>query len=91
MLAFPAIPVRKNDGGLRLVVDYHRLNSITPSLPFYMPTIEEVIAKLGGAQYFSKNDLTKGFHQIPIEKNQWIRLLSSHHLENFAIFAYPSI
>ncbi len=33
-----------------------------------MPTIEEVIAKLGGAQYFSKKDLTKGFHQIPIEK-----------------------
>ncbi len=68
MWAFPAIPVRKKDGGLRLVVDYRRLNSITPSLPFYMPTVEEVIAKLGGAQYFSKIDLTKGFHQIPIEK-----------------------
>ncbi len=33
-------------GGLKLVVDYHRLNSITLSLPFYMHTIEEVIAKL---------------------------------------------
>ncbi len=44
MWAFPAIPVRNKDGGLRLVVDYRRLNSITPSLPFYMPTVEEVIA-----------------------------------------------
>ncbi len=31
-----------------------------------MPTIEEVISKLGHAKYFSKLDLTKDFHQIPI-------------------------
>ena len=33
-----------------------------------MPTIEEVIGKLGKARYFSKVDLTKGFHQIPISQ-----------------------
>ncbi len=63
------IPVRKKDGGLRHAVDYRRLNAITVSLPFYMPTIEGVVDKLGNAKYFSKLDLTKGFHQIPIDEN----------------------
>ncbi len=66
--AFPAIPVRKKDGGIRIVIDYRKLNAVTRKLPFYMPTIEEVIGKLGKARYFSKVDLTKGFHQIPISQ-----------------------
>ncbi len=64
--AFPAIPVKKKDGGLRIVVDFRRLNDITVKDPFYMPTIEEIVNKLGNAKFFSKLDLTKGFHQIPI-------------------------
>ncbi len=66
---FPLIPVRKKDGGIRLVVDYRKLNQVTVTLPFYMPTITEITDKLGNAKYFSKIDLTKGFYQIPLDIN----------------------
>ncbi len=44
------------------------LNSITVAEPFYMPSTEEVIARLGVAKFLSKVDLAKGFHQIPMSE-----------------------
>jgi len=65
----PPIPVRKKDGSIRIVVDYRKLNSITQPQPFYMPSTEEVIARLGSAVLLSKVDLAKGFHQIPMAED----------------------
>ena len=53
----------------RIVVDYRKLNSVTVYDPFYMPSTEEVIARLGQAQFLSKLDLAKGFHQVPMADN----------------------
>ena len=65
----PAIPVKKKDMSIRIVVDYRKLNSVTVYDTFYMPSTEEVIARLGQAQFLSKLDLTKGFHQVPMADN----------------------
>ncbi len=66
-MGIPCHPSQEEDGGLRIVVDFRKLNDITVKDPFYMPTIEEIVNKLGYAKLFSKLDLTKGFHhQIPI-------------------------
>ncbi len=65
-MGIPCHPSQKEDGGLRIVVDFRRLNDITVKDPFYMPTIEEIVNKSGYAKLFSKLDLTKGCHQIPI-------------------------
>ena len=45
---------------IRIVVDYRKLNSVTVYDPFYMPSTEEVIARLGQAQFLSKLDLNIG-------------------------------
>ncbi len=60
------LPVRKKDGGIRIVVDFRKLNAITEPEPFMMPTVDHVIAQLGAAKFLSKLDLLKGFHQVPL-------------------------
>ena len=64
----PPIPVKKKDGGIRIVIDYRKLNSVTIHYPFSMPSIEEIVADLGKARLLSKMDLLKGFYQVPMDE-----------------------
>jgi len=53
----------------RLVVEYRGLNEITICDTFPIPNMDEILGKLGRCQYFTIIDLTKGFHQIEMDKN----------------------
>ncbi len=41
------LPVTKRDGGIRIVVDYRKLNLITIPEPFLMPSIEDLRGRRG--------------------------------------------
>ena len=71
--ASPIVIVTKKDGSIRLCADYRLLNEITIFDPQPMPKLEDIINKLGKAQYLSKIDLTKGFWQIPLTDNAKIK------------------
>ncbi len=60
------LPVSKKDGGLRIVVEFRKLNKVTTPEPFTMPSIDFIISQLGEAKFLSKLDLLKGFHQVPL-------------------------
>ena len=60
--------VSKKDGGVRTCVDYRAVNAVTDPDPYQMPLIEEILDMLSSAVFISKVDLNKGFHQIPILK-----------------------
>ena len=57
---------KKSDGGLRLCIDYRRLNSITVKDRTPLPNIKEMQNQLGAARYFTKLDLRDGFYNILI-------------------------
>ena len=67
--ASPIVLVPKKDKTFRLCVDYCRLNSITVPNPYPMPRIDDVLDRLGQAQFISTLDLTKGYWQVPVEKS----------------------
>ena len=61
------VTVGKKDGGVRICVDYRAVNAVTVPDPYQIPLIEEILDMLASARFISKIDLTKGFHQIPID------------------------
>ncbi len=62
----PVVPVRKKDGSIRLCVDFRELNAITPLHRFWLPSLQEILDKVGSSNVLSKLDLTSGFHQIEV-------------------------
>jgi len=58
------VVVRKNNGGIRLCVDYRRLN-----LQTIRDGMEESFSALAGAQWFTMMDLKSGYYQIDMEES----------------------
>ena len=63
----PIVPVRKPDKSIRLCVDYRELKKVTPLDRHVIPTLPEILDRVGHASVLSKIDLTSGFHQILVE------------------------
>jgi hypothetical protein len=71
-MASPVFFVKKKCGGLQLVQDYRLLNSMTVKNKYPLPLIPELIAKLGGARYFTKLDVCWGFNNVRIQEGvEW--------------------
>ena len=62
----PVVLVPKKDGSLRFCVDFSKLNSISAFDPYPMPRVDELVERLGKAQYLSTLDLCKGYWQVPL-------------------------
>ena len=58
--------VAKKDGTSRPCGDYRRLNERTVGDAYPIPHIHDLAANLAGCQLFSKIDLVKGYHQVPV-------------------------
>ncbi len=52
--ASPLVPVRKPDGNIRLCIDYRRLNDVTTKEPYYIPSFDEMVEKVGEGRVMSK-------------------------------------
>ena len=58
--------VKKSNGGFRVAINYKPVNSVTKRDAFPPPSMEELLAKLDGAKYFSSLDFSQFYHQLPL-------------------------
>ncbi len=59
----PIVCARKKCGGLRLCIDYRRLNNKTVPDAQPIPRIQDILDNLGGKQWFTTLDMSKAYHQ----------------------------
>ena len=64
--ASPLHMVQKSDGSWRPCGDFRRLNLISEADCYPLPNMADITSSLAGATVFSKLDLKKGYHQIPV-------------------------
>lgn len=62
----PLHMVQKPGGGWRPCGDFRRLNNVTVDNRYPLPHIQDFNANLAGTTIFSKIDLVRGYHQIPM-------------------------
>ncbi len=60
----PILFVHKNDGTLRMCVDYKALNKVTMKNWYPLPRIDDLFDRLSGIKLFSRIDLHSGYYQI---------------------------
>ena len=81
----PILFVKKSGGGIRFCVDYRRLNAITKKDRYPIPLIEETLAQLEGAKYFTKIDIRQVFYRIRMSEDS--EELTTF-LTRFGVFKY---
>ena len=64
--ASPLLVTTKPCGGWRVCGDYRRLNAMTTDDKYPVRTLQDFTSELHGKKFFSKIDLLKGYHQIPV-------------------------
>ena len=60
--------VKKKNGQVRPCVDYRILNKATLKDAYPLPRTQDCLDALSGAAYFTTLDMTSGYHQVPIRK-----------------------
>jgi hypothetical protein len=61
--------VKKDDDSLRICLDPLHLNKVIKREHCKLLTFDEITAKLGGAQIFSKLDVSQAFYQIALDES----------------------
>jgi hypothetical protein len=64
----PVLFVKKNDGTLRICIDFKKLNKVIMKKKFPLPRIDDLFDQLKDAKIFSKIDLITGYHHVRIKE-----------------------
>ena len=62
----PIVPVAKSGGQVRMCDDFHHLNPVIVRDQYHLPSVEEMLRRIGQACFLSIIDLSKGFFQVEL-------------------------
>lgn len=65
--ASPILAVKKPGGGLRICVDYRKLNNLTRKDAYPIPRIDELLSRPSKAKIFTKFDIRAAFNKIRMD------------------------
>lgn len=68
--AAPILFVKKPGGGLRLCVDYRKLNELTEKDRYPLPLIKETLSQISRAKLFTKIDIIAAFNRLCMAKGE---------------------
>ena len=61
--------MEKEDGSLRLCIDYRKLNKVTIPDAYPLPQIDNMLDLLSGCKLFSTMDLASGYWQLSLDED----------------------
>ncbi|MBW0492657.1 hypothetical protein O181_032372 [Austropuccinia psidii MF-1] len=64
----PVLFIKKKDGGLRLCVDYRKLNAVTRKNKYPVPPMNQLLNHFNGSSIFSKIDLHGAYNMLRIKE-----------------------
>ena len=82
----PLLVTTKPNGGWRVCGDYRRLNNMTTDDRYPVRSLQDFTADLHGKSIFSKIDLMKGYHQIPVADAD---VRKTAVITPFGLFVFP--
>ena len=85
----PVLFVKKEDGSMRLCIDYCELNRITFKNKYPLPCIDDLFDQLQGAQVFSKIDLRFGYHWLKVKGEDIPKMAIQTRYGHYEFLAMP--
>ena len=87
--SFPVVIVDKKDGSKRFCVDFRKLNQITKKNSYPLPLIDDILALLGNAKFFSSLDLKSGYWQVLMDERDKEKTAFACHKGLFSFEKMP--
>lgn len=75
--------VRKEKGRVRTYIDQSDLNKEIMHKHYPMISIDDIVARLNGSEYFSTLDANTVYNQIKLFKNSFILITSNTHFRKY--------
>ena len=87
--SFPVVIVDKKDGSKRFCVDFRKLNQVTKKNSYPLPLIDDILALLGNAKYFTSLDLKSGYWQVAMDEKDTEKTAFECHKGLFELNVMP--